>query len=151
MYCQRCQMQPASRTVHDQWGHPHAFCEMFATQVQVFGTLQKMLLPALMQPNLPAQQSCPGCHISWQQLQQQSHLGCPQCYRHFRGALGSTMTRLHGHTQHRGRHPARPAGPEKSSAENLRQQLDQAVAEERFEDAASLRDQLRKLQEGEAS
>ncbi|MBN9413987.1 hypothetical protein ABS71_13895 [bacterium SCN 62-11] len=148
MYCQRCQMRPANRTVHDQWGQPHAFCEVCATQVQVFGTLQKMLLPALMQPNLPAQQSCPGCHISWQQLQQQSHLGCPECYRHFRGALAATMSRLHGHTEHRGRHPARPAGPEKPKVETLREQLDQAVSEERFEDAAELRDQLRKLQEG---
>lgn len=57
------------------------------------------------------------------------------------------MTRLHGHSQHRGRHPARPAGPEKPKAEGLREQLDQAVAEERFEDAAGFRDQLRKLQE----
>ena len=141
-------MRPANRTVHDQWGQPHAFCEICATQVQVFGTLQKMLLPALMQPSLPAQQSCPGCHISWQQLQQQSHLGCPECYRHFRGALAATVNRLHGHTEHRGRHPARPAGPEKPKVDTLREQLEQAVAEERFEDAAELRDQLRKLQEG---
>ena len=58
------------------------------------------------------------------------------------------MTRLHGHTQHRGRHPARPAGPEKPAAQSLQQQLDQAVAEQRFEDAAALRDRLRGTREG---
>ncbi len=57
------------------------------------------------------------------------------------------MNRLHGHAQHRGRHPARPAGPERPKSEVLREQLDQAVAEERFEEAATLRDRLRKLQE----
>jgi len=58
------------------------------------------------------------------------------------------MTRLHGHTQHRGRHPARPTGPEKPTPQSVQQQLDQAVAEQRFEDAAELRDRLRGMQEG---
>ena len=144
MDCQRCQMQPATRQLVDNLGNTHALCEMCATQAQVFGTLQKMLLPALMQPSLPAQQSCPCCHATWQQLNQQSHLGCAQCYRHFRLAIESSLSRLHGQTVHTGRRPARAAGPsEPPTLEWLKIQLDQAVAEERYEDAVGWRDQLR--------
>lgn len=145
MYCQRCQMHPASRQVMDPQGHPHFLCEGCATQVAVFGTLQKMLLPALMKPNLPAQQSCPSCHNTWQELNQLSHLGCPDCYRHFRLALESSLTRLHGQTVHTGRRPAQPAPTPHDPAEELRKQLEQAVAEERYEDAARLRDELKGL------
>lgn len=145
MYCQRCQMQPAARQWVDGYGQSHALCEMCCTQVQVFGTLQNVLLPALMQPNLPAQQSCPVCHHTWQELNQMSHLGCPQCYRHFRLAIESSLTRLHGQTTHSGRRPARAAGAA-PSAEWVKEQLDLAVSEERYEEAAQWRDQLRSFQ-----
>jgi protein arginine kinase activator len=145
MDCQRCQMHPATRQWMDAMGHSYALCEVCLTQVQVFGTLQKMLLPALMPPHLPAQQSCPVCHQTWQELNQLSHLGCPQCYRHFRLSLEPSLARLHGQTLHTGRRPARAAAGA-PSVDWLKEQLDLAVREERYEDAVQWRDQLRACQ-----
>lgn len=150
MYCQRCQIRPATRQWLDDLGQGHPLCEVCAAQVQVFGSLQKMLLPALMQHGLPVPQCCPVCHFTWQDLNQLSHLGCAECYRHFRAAIESSLMRLHGQTVHGGRRPTNPSTSTESptpSPSDLRQQLEQAVAEERYEDAVLLRDQLRRMQE----
>lgn len=143
-------MRPATRQWVDDIGQMHPLCEACAAQVQVFGSLQKMLLPALMQQGLPVLQRCPVCHFTWQDLNQLSHLGCAECYRHFRGAIESSLMRLHGQTVHGGRRPPAPSASAESEppcSDLLRQKLEQAVAEERYEDAALLRDQLRGLQE----
>jgi protein arginine kinase activator len=96
-----------------------------------------------MQPSLQLSLSCcRGCGCTWQQLNASSHLGCADCYRHFRPEIEKTVVRLHGHFQHNGRRPKR--NPAADPAQ-LRQLLAQAVAEERYEEAAQLRDQLRKL------
>lgn len=146
IYCQRCQQRPATHKLSDSQGHLHPLCEVCATQAQIFGHLHKSLLPALMRPGLPALQACPSCHLSWSQLNQCSHLGCPDCYRHFRLALDATLARLHGHTQHAGRRPQPATTSEPEDACWLRQQMEQAVAEERFEEAALWRDRLRRLE-----
>lgn len=130
----------------DAQGQLHPLCEVCATQAQIFGHFHKSLLPALAGPSLPTPQACPSCHMTWSQLNQCSHLGCPDCYRHFRNGLVATLSRLHGQTQHTGRRPASedPANPaEQDDPHWLRQQMEQAVAEERFEDAAHWRDRLR--------
>lgn len=143
-------MRPATCQWLDELGQGHALCEVCVAQVQVFGSLQKMLLPALMQQGLPVPQCCPVCHFTWQDLNQLSHLGCAECYRHFRGSIESSLMRLHGQTVHTGRRPRNQHSTAESQppgASELRQQLEQAVAEERYEDAAVLRDQLREMQE----
>lgn len=128
-------------------------CETCATQIQIFGSLHKLMLPAVMQAGPPATLACPGCHCTWQQLNQASHLGCPDCYRCFRQPIEGALARLHGQTTHQGRRPQRAKGGEEVAppSENLgrawiKDQLDRAVAEERYEDAARLRDQLRALE-----
>lgn len=145
--CPRCQLRPATRQVIDPFGNPVAVCDQCAAQQQIFGTLSKMLLPALLQPSLPALTACPSCHMNWQRVNQTSQLGCPRCYDHFRVPLEETLARLHGNTHHGGLRPPGPPAPAPNAAEQLRLELEQAVAEERFEDAARLRDQLRALED----
>lgn len=144
MYCQRCQARPALAQVQDAAGLSWALCEICASQSQVFGSLHKLMLPALTQASPPpAQQSCPSCHQTWHILQQTSHLGCPECYRFFRVPLEAALTRLHGQTVHQGR---RPHSRQERDANWMRQELEKAVAEERFEEAAQWRDRLRSLE-----
>ena len=61
--------------------------------------------------------------------------------RFFREPLLSTIHRLQGATCHRGRRPGQEV-----PSERLQQELEAAVAEQRYEDAAKLRDRLRALQ-----
>jgi len=77
-------------------------------------------------------------------------LGCAQCYHDFAEQLRPVLQRIHGNIQHEGRKPAHwentPEQPEE-----LRQKMEEAVADENFEDAAKYRDELRTLEAQEAS
>ncbi len=141
--CQRCQQRLATRQVTDLAGHAVQLCDQCSS-----GAFQLVPYTVLMPVVKQEMEPCPGCRSTLQRLSQSSHLGCPQCYRHFREPLRATLRRLHGSTGHCGRRPRQqlPA----ARAEELRQQLAQAIEECRFEDAAQLRDLLQRLKGDEA-
>ena len=94
---------------------------------------------------------CSGCGMRYADFEHTGRLGCAQCYRDFAEQLKPLLQRVHGRVQHAGRKPASYA-PDPASLLNekvlkLRQQMDEAVALENFEEAARLRDELRALTE----
>lgn len=93
------------------------------------------------------EKKCTLCGASFRQLCEEGKAGCPVCYSVFREEFAPTLSRLHGGASHRGRVPARLRA-EKSKEEKiaaLEKELKDAVAAEKFEDAALLRDKLRDL------
>ena len=81
-------------------------------------------------------------------------MGCPQCYRAFSGQVPKLLESIHGSSHHRGKIPV--AGGGKTSMVGQlaakKQQLEALVAQEKFEEAAVLRDEIKALEEkgGEA-
>lgn len=150
LFCQRCQSRPAITQVADSQGVPWSLCAACAGQGQVPAGFQILMLPALTYATpSPARPCCPACRQHWQVIQESSRLGCPECYRFFRQPLKGILQRLHGQTRHRGRSPGRESQTEEKS-DWLRQQLQQAIADERYEDAANWRDKLRQLEAEES-
>lgn len=102
---------------------------------------------------------CPGCSMSPQQFKNSGRLGCPRCYETFRDDLVPLLQRVHESSQHKGRLPGiaaqqpAPAVVEpqmpKDDLVALRKRLDDAVRGERYEEAANLRDKLRRAEQGE--
>jgi len=95
--------------------------------------------------------ACPACGLSAGEFQVRGRMGCSHCYEVFRNALIPVLERVHDSTCHRGRVPGHGANPPAPSSElsNLRQKLARAVEEENYEEAASLRDQIRAAEEPE--
>ncbi|MGP1347058.1 MAG: UvrB/UvrC motif-containing protein [Phycisphaerales bacterium] len=95
------------------------------------------------------QMACPGCGLRFAQFRERGLLGCSECYRAFEEDLGPLIERAHeGGTHHIGKLPRR-AGASQDRAQrvlSLRQQLREAVAREEYEKAASLRDELAKME-----
>ena len=92
---------------------------------------------------------CTGCGASWSDVAKEGKVFCPQCYATFRGELSRTLRSLHGNVTHTGRTPLR-LGEEVKKAEEkkrLKAKLEAAIAEENFEEAARLRDEIRALGE----
>jgi protein arginine kinase activator len=86
---------------------------------------------------------CPGCSLTVEELRKLSLFGCAQCYATFGSALAPLFKRIHGEARHRGRIP----GGERVmpvSVDALRNHLREAIESENFEDAARLRDELRR-------
>lgn len=96
---------------------------------------------------------CSNCGLSYDEFRKTSRLGCAQCYSDFRLQLRPLLLRLHGRTRHAGRMPERVDTRLKTNSrlEQLRRDLEIAVACEEFEQAAVLRDELRAMKTGEGS
>lgn len=85
---------------------------------------------------------CPDCGIKYMEFRKGGRLGCPYDYVVFREALLPLLQRVHRAVRHRGKRPAsgRPMLEADNELRHLRHQLKLAIAAERFEQAAALRD-----------
>lgn len=98
---------------------------------------------------------CPGCGMSPETFRQKGRLGCPRCYEAFRDELMPLLQRIHEAQGHTGRLPSTTGdlevepGRDESDLSELRQRLEDAVRGERYEEAAQLRDELRRAERGE--
>jgi protein arginine kinase activator len=92
---------------------------------------------------------CPDCSSTFARIRGSGRVGCPTCYRVFAEELAPTLHTVHGATTHTGavpaRHRARRAKAEK--LKQLKRQMQEAIAKENFEAAASLRDEIKQLEE----
>jgi protein arginine kinase activator len=94
------------------------------------------------------QRECPFCGIKFVEFRNSGRLGCPHDYQEFREELTTLLENIHGETRHCGKTPRRmPQNKQSQELHQLRKQLQQAVTKEAYEEAARLRDQIRKLEE----
>jgi len=93
--------------------------------------------------------TCPSCGLTLADFKRTGRLGCPRCWSAFEGNLKGLLRKLHGGTQHVGKVYLSPDPSETDRVQritSLRRSLQRAVDEEDFERAASLRDQIRRLE-----
>ena len=76
---------------------------------------------------------------------------CPECYRVFEESFAEALTALYGEPRHRGHLPRRfdERSKREKRAARLRSELSEAVKNEDFERACTLRDELRELEVSE--
>ena len=94
---------------------------------------------------------CEGCGATFATIRQQGKVCCPRCYTTFAEELAPTIRSLHGKVTHTGRMPgAHQHTREKTTRlATLREELRDAIAAERFEDAARLRDEIKSMEKEE--
>ena len=93
-------------------------------------------------------QKCPVCGFTQADFKKTGRLGCSSCYQTFSEGLGTLLKAMHKGTEHVGKLPQR-ASREIELGDRMRvltQDLEKAVAEENYEGAAALRDQLKQLE-----
>jgi protein arginine kinase activator len=93
--------------------------------------------------------ACPTCSTTIPQFQASGRFGCPDCYTTFKDDVQGLVEKIHDSSQHLGKIPKR-LPVEASSQKDIQQlqnALKQAIRKEDYEKAASIRDQLRKLEE----
>lgn len=98
--------------------------------------------------------TCPHCNISFREFRAKGQLGCPHDYEVFRDALIPLIQRAHGSaTQHIGKVPAtaEEAVRRQAGTLKLRRELDQALQDENYELAATVRDQLKAMDVSETA
>jgi protein arginine kinase activator len=96
---------------------------------------------------------CPDCGMTLEEFRKKGRLGCPKDYEVFRPQIDELLERVHGATEHRGRVPGLS---EKELLRiqrmtDLQQELENAIREEAYENAARIRDELKELEVSEGS
>jgi protein arginine kinase activator len=98
----------------------------------------------------PADRKCSQCGLKFVEFRSAGRLGCPHDYDAFRDDLVPLLEGIHGDTTHQGKRPRRQPHAEAARRElaALRGQLGRAVEAEDYEEAARLRDRIRRLDDG---
>ncbi len=90
---------------------------------------------------------CPKCHISFGDFQRTGLLGCSYCYEHFSRSLIPTVKRVQGGLSHIGKIPKNASKEvvSKRKIDELKLKLKDLIAQENFEEAAVVRDEIQEL------
>lgn len=91
---------------------------------------------------------CPVCGFSQTDFKKTGRLGCSACYDTFAEGLSGMLKNMHRGIIHAGKVPAKLAAARRRAQELavLQADLEKAVREEHFEEAATLRDKIRRLE-----
>ncbi len=159
MLCERCKKQVATihltEIVKNTKTERH-LCEDCAREEGIALTtpasLQDVLsgmLQAHEDAGREAALACPACGLTYAEFRQGGRLGCPHDYEVFAEPLRDVFEKVHGATEHAGKVPARLGADERDQRDllQLRRKLQEAVEEERYEEAARLRDQIRERED----
>lgn len=97
----------------------------------------------------PTETACPLCGMTYSDFSRNGKIGCSVCYTTFGSRLEPLLHRIHGSSVHTGKMPKRAGGAleARQQLKQLRQQLEQHVAQEEYEQAAVLRDKIRDLEQ----
>lgn len=102
-------------------------------------------------PSMPVSSAkrCPVCNLTFNDIARTGRVGCAECYKTFNSELLPYLKRVHGSTKHAGKVPCRAplmVKPEKATIEDLRLELNRLVSEEKYEQAAVIRDKIREME-----
>ena len=105
--------------------------------------------PSAVDPQL----QCPHCGYQLSFFRQNGKLGCTKCYESFKAVLDPLVSSIHGNVRHQDDLPP----PETTAAQGepftqkpgiaaLRAKINEAIAQEKYEEAARLRDQIKNME-----
>jgi protein arginine kinase activator len=163
MLCQHCQQREAKvrviKTIKGQTQEMN-LCEQCAQKIQELNIFMHpgVAVPDFLQAlfgfmgkpeksGAPLEENCPLCGLTFSQITRAGKLGCSVCYDKFEPQLESLLRRIHGGGQHVGKIPRRrgSAIKDKLELQKLKEKLAVSIQQEKFEEAALIRDQIKRL------
>lgn len=164
MLCEKCKQNTATlhyqQNINGEMTEYH-LCENCAYDMNLtpsFDNMFKGFLSGYTNPlslNSSKPQSsaltCPSCGFTFNDIKALGKLGCADCYKTFSKQMDSILKNIQGNYQHNGKFPQK-AGTElrvKHEIENLKLKLQKSIENEKYEEAAKLRDKIKELERGE--
>ena len=157
MICQACSKKPA--TIHYteiKEGEKTVLhlCEECASEKGLthgnpVPTMLASLVEGMEKASKGPDLTCTECGVTYEEFRAKGRLGCPKDYEVFASELVPLLEKVHGAKRHAGRLPEGRA-PDTARDDRLlhmRRELGQAVKDEKYEEAARLRDEIRKAEE----
>ena len=99
-----------------------------------------------------AEVKCPHCGFTQADFKKSGRLGCAECYKTFAEGLEGLLKSMHKGTKHIGKVPEnlRQSRDIADRLKLLQKKLSKAIEEEHFEEAATLRDEIKQMTERRA-
>jgi len=143
--CEKCAQEKGGLFMIDGAGG-FSINDILAGLLNLDPTFQK----AKSQPS-PSEEivQCEVCKMTFQQFINIGRFGCANCYNAFKDHMAPILRRLHsGNIKHGGKVPKRIGGSIhiKQKVQLLKEELLSLIAQEEFEKAAEIRDQIRSLE-----
>ena len=108
---------------------------------------------------------CEKCNMTYDEFVEQGKFGCEECYNVFSNKIDTILKRFHGDNKHLGRKSvgaghtslqkeknvgatisrSQSKNTEDNMLNELQKELKKAISDERYEDAAKIRDQIKNL------
>lgn len=88
---------------------------------------------------------CNLCGFRFSDIRSLGKVGCPQCYNTFSDELEGIIKQIHGGATHVGTLPNIQNSSQKTEIEILKEKLNAAIASEKYEEAAKIRDEIKAL------
>jgi len=163
MLCQICGKNPASvhfTEIHDNQMSEIHVCERCAEEkgMQASAGQHKFEIADLLAGMVDSMTqtdeervghvSCARCGLLYSQFKETGRLGCSECYTAFQFQLRPLLRRIHGDTHHRGKSPShgKAVATRSRRIQRLHDDLRRAVEREDFETAATVRDEIRRVE-----
>lgn len=151
--CEKCANELGIGNMNMNFDMPFDFSNFFGELLNEYndGFMQTLALPKTLK--------CEKCGLSFDDFVESGKFGCPSCYEAFEERIDPILKRLHGGNRYIGRE-AKADNPEnelkldeqkedkkeESKVDVLKRKLKQAIKEEKYEDAAKLRDEIKKIE-----
>ncbi len=156
MLCQVCENKPA--TIHiteiaDGKKKVLDLCEDCAGEKDLThggGGIPNLLATLVGERKAASDVRCPECGVSFEEFRAKGRFGCPKDYDVFASELTPLLEKIHGAKKHVGRLPGgtRPdGGGREDRLRKLRRDLQKAVKDEQYEEAARIRDEIKTTEE----
>ena len=98
--------------------------------------------------SLTKRYACKSCGLTYKEFKTSGLLGCESCYKAFEEDLKVILRRIHGNNKHLIIEKEKSLLIEKKLSE-LRKELEEAVKQEEFEEAAQIRDKIRDIEKND--
>lgn len=103
--------------------------------------MTNMLKLEKMEQELIPDEICLGCGFSLHEIKSGGRFGCKECYKTFKEQIANLLPHIQaGAKTHLGKKP-------KDRTMSLKEKMQKAIEEERYEDAAEFRDAIKKLEQ----
>jgi len=169
MYCERCKKNEAtihlSEIMKDIKSEVH-LCEHCAREVGLNTKISNftLTLPEMLTfmnvdevNDFPGEKRCGTCGCDFIEYKTNGRLGCPDCYTYLAEQLEPALVTFHGDARHCGKFPSYNCADQNDirivqekikipdELSRLQVELNEAVKDERYEDAAVIRDRIKEL------
>jgi protein arginine kinase activator len=148
---QKTEFHLCSECAQKHQGFNFAFEPSFSIDSLLAGLLNQSKGMGVKPGMVEKEMACPHCGCTFEHFRQNGRVGCSECYTVFSPRMEPILKKIHGSSVHRGKIPRRLGGTahRRRQISQLRETLNRLIAEEAFEEAAKVRDQIRDMEQAE--